>query len=141
MISVYSVFCVVRTHKEKTRYLDSQKQSKQRSPRGELGGKERDRKEGQEGELRGESAAMPAAAEPAYMEMTLEEYLMQYCEEHVRARRPRARFPASHRAAASDGNVCAAQVATIEQEAQTNATKLRCDTISRHAFGSCGVRR
>ena len=28
---------------------------------------------------------MPAAAEPGtYMEMTLEDYLMQYCEEHVR---------------------------------------------------------
>ena len=29
---------------------------------------------------------MPAAAEPVYMEMTLEDYLMEYCEEHVRAR-------------------------------------------------------
>lgn len=74
---------------------------------------------------------MPAAAEPVYMEMTLEDYLMQYCEEHVRGRAFLCRAclcasPARRSSAprALTG-VCAAQVAKIEQEAETNATKLR----------------
>ncbi len=43
---------------------------------------------------------MPAAAEPVYMEMTLEDYLMQYCEERVRGRgfaeRVYARLPRAY---------------------------------------------
>lgn len=68
----------------------------------------------------GERAAMPAAAKPVYIEMTLEEYLMHYCEEHVRPRL--STDPGAPLTRACVGP----QVAKIEQEAEANASKLRC---------------
>jgi hypothetical protein len=80
--------------------------------------------------------AMPAAAAAApvsYSDMTLEDYLMRYCDEQVRAPPPPAPArlslpPAPSPSAADTARGTVLKVAKIEQEAEANATKLRCAT-------------
>ena len=72
--------------------------------------------------------------ETTYSDMTLEDFLLKFCDEQVRApRRARRRraaravgfFP-SLRRLTSAAPAVRAQVAKIEEEAQQNVAKLRC---------------